>query len=127
MAASRLPSPGTKLGPCKRKCEHRDCAETRRMSESICRICSKPIGYETRFYGDGPGFVHAICLEDEVEAERKAAQQRSKPTDHVADELARHLPADDDWEGTEADPLCRTKPVQPGPRRPIPGRKMPRT
>jgi hypothetical protein len=31
-----------------------------------------------------------------------------------------------DPEGTEADPLCRTKPVQPGPRVPVKVRKMPR-
>lgn len=83
MAAMRLPKPGTKLGPCKGGCNHRDCAETRRMAEAVCRICRKPIGYEVRLYGDphryvegypGSGYVHAVCLEEEYEAERRAAQ-----------------------------------------------------
>lgn len=76
MAASRLPRPGTKLGPCKR-CQHIDCSETRDMAEGVCRICSEPIGYDRRFYRDdivgdrGPetkAYVHASCLEDSIGA-----------------------------------------------------------
>ncbi len=38
------------------------------MAKQRCTICAKPIGYERRFYSDGPyGYlVHADCLEDEV-------------------------------------------------------------
>jgi hypothetical protein len=74
MAAGILAKPGTDPGPCKGECHHRDCAETRRMAASTCRICGKPIGYERRFYRapDGPpgALLHAICLEDEVDATR---------------------------------------------------------
>lgn len=76
MASSALPEPGKivrgeEIGPCVEPCEHRDCAETRRMAESICSICGQEIGYETRFYRepdqDSPNkLVHAICLEGQV-------------------------------------------------------------
>ena len=67
MAAGILPKPGTKHGPCKR-CEHIDCRQTRRDAESLCRVCQRPIGYQTRFYRetDPPGrnnLVHAACVE----------------------------------------------------------------
>lgn len=75
MAAISLASPGTKYGPCKAPCQHRDCAATRLMAESICRLCGKPIGYDTRCYADPDSpdplaSVHASCLEDAIEAER---------------------------------------------------------
>lgn len=75
MAAGSLPKPGTKYGPCKSDCEHRDCAETRHMAAENCGICDTPIGYDVRFYDergrDGRNLVHAVCLEDEVEQQRK--------------------------------------------------------
>lgn len=67
MAAGRLPAPGTDLGPCAEPCQHVDCAETRRMAESACEDCGKPIGYDVRFYNTGPGLIHASCLEDRLE------------------------------------------------------------
>lgn len=73
MAASRLPKPGSKLGPCKR-CEHRDCRETRATADSACRYCGGVIGFEVRYYRDPDGpavtpfaYVHAACHEDAIE------------------------------------------------------------
>lgn len=65
MAAGILPEVGTRYGPCLKGCEHRDCNETRRIAESPCAICGKPIGYDTRFYSVGVKFIyeHASCAE----------------------------------------------------------------
>lgn len=66
MAAAFISEPGTKHGPCKTPCKHEDCAQSRKMAEGICRLCGKPIGYETRFYMDPENReanVHALCLE----------------------------------------------------------------
>ena len=41
MAASRLPAPGTEYGPCKNKCQHRDCQQMKDMAETKCGICDK--------------------------------------------------------------------------------------
>ena len=63
MAASVLPQPGTKLGPCKR-CEHIDCKETRQMAETLCAYCQQRIAYSTRFYRlPSSSLVHAHCHE----------------------------------------------------------------
>jgi hypothetical protein len=72
MAAISLPPPGSEFGPCPEPCEHRDCAESRRMATSLCPRCGHIIGYDRRFYGtkDWPElqaaspFIHADCLED---------------------------------------------------------------
>ena len=78
MAAGTLPKPGLRvrrggrwveIGPCVGPCEHKDCAQTRAMAESRCRLCGVKIGYEVRFYrdpdADSPAvIVHADCLED---------------------------------------------------------------
>lgn len=67
MAAGRLPAPGTPFGPCTDPCQHIDCAATRRDAASLCRICTREIGYETRFYAEYTStrqLVHAACLED---------------------------------------------------------------
>lgn len=68
MAASTLPLPGSKFGPCELedKCTHHDCAELRIMAEAICPYCKLPIGWDRRFYDDGGQLVHAACLEDEL-------------------------------------------------------------
>jgi len=63
MAAGILPKPGMKLGPCRKPCSHRDCAESRRMAATICRFCGLAVGYNTRFY-NADGLCHADCLED---------------------------------------------------------------
>ena len=68
MAAGILQKPGTKGGPCETECKHRDCAMTREDAAKVCRRCGKAIGYETRFYNDGPGhLVHALCEEKAAE------------------------------------------------------------
>lgn len=63
MAAGMLPRPGSKLGPCKSACVHRDCGETRMMAEEMCRICRKPIGYDRLFFSEGTirQLVHESC------------------------------------------------------------------
>jgi hypothetical protein len=66
MAALALPRPGSEYGPCPISCAHTDCAETRRMADSDCRVCQMPIGYESRIYQEQDGgFVHASCLHQE--------------------------------------------------------------
>lgn len=72
MAAGTLPAIGTKYGPCKEPCEHRDCAMTRKMAAMTCHHCDKVIGYETLFYEDGQDLVHALCEETAIERERPA-------------------------------------------------------
>lgn len=69
MAAGILPKPGTKLGPCVKKCKHRDCAETKQMIAAVCPFCQKAIGagvgfYRARLSGD---LAHAFCFEAAVE------------------------------------------------------------
>lgn len=36
MAASTLPAPGTRFGPCEPQCSHIDCEATRKMAAAIC-------------------------------------------------------------------------------------------
>jgi len=62
--------PGSKYGPCKKDCHHRDCKSTKEDAAKICRICGKPIGFETKFYSDNKtpdGLVHALCLWEEID------------------------------------------------------------
>jgi hypothetical protein len=63
MAAGTLPKPGTTYGPCDKPCEHRDCAATRRMAETICADGDGLIGYDRPFYQTDRGLVHAYCEE----------------------------------------------------------------
>jgi hypothetical protein len=73
MAYSVLSPIGSPGGPCEDpRCGHTDCAWTRTVAVSPCRLCGKPIGYETPFnrerQDDGSEtFVHFACLWDEVE------------------------------------------------------------
>lgn len=69
MAASILPAPGSKHGPCADACKHLDCARTRRDAAEVCRLCTRAIGYGVRYYSDPDAptptaLVHATCLED---------------------------------------------------------------
>lgn len=80
MAAGQIPAPGTQWGPCAEPCQHTDCAASRRTAESLCVVCKLPIRYATAFYdvtdrGSGKDFAHAVCFEEQLEAER---QQRVK-------------------------------------------------
>ena len=57
---------------CDKSCKHTDCAHTRKMAESPCFYCKKPIGYNTRFYReDSIDIYHALCLEKEIEKTTK--------------------------------------------------------
>lgn len=77
MAAIAIPAPGTRLGPCVRKCKHADCASQRRMAASACRMCDERIGYDRRFYQDPEAppvlhaLIHAECLEANLDRERE--------------------------------------------------------
>jgi hypothetical protein len=64
MAAGILPKPGSKAGPCRKNCQHIDCAETRERASSQCLYCRLPIGYDVRVYQHGDYTVHARCHED---------------------------------------------------------------
>jgi hypothetical protein len=67
MAASALPKPGSKYGPCETDCEHRDCAATREMADHNCVGCGDKIGYEIRFYRDDDGdLIHMVCAEENI-------------------------------------------------------------
>jgi len=69
------------LGPCRKACKHRDCAESRFIAGCLCNLCGKRIGFGTRFYldrvseasPDNKRWVHADCFEDAIEAARRAA------------------------------------------------------
>lgn len=69
MAAGILPAPGTKVGPCKAKCKHLDCAQTKAEAASPCRFCAKGIGYGVGFYRSklSGELAHAFCFEEAVE------------------------------------------------------------
>jgi hypothetical protein len=76
MAAAHISKPGSVYGPCLDACKHSDCDAWRRMAESTCRLCSRKIGYETRFYQDPQNenaMVHAICLEKRLSPLRAQA------------------------------------------------------
>ena len=61
MPASVLGRPGTPGGPCDQPCGHRQCAELRKIADSCCRHCRRPIGYVRPFYLHPKGFIHADC------------------------------------------------------------------
>ena len=83
MAALPFPAPGTEYGPCvDEQCGHVDCDCTRKSAACICRICKKPIGYDSpcfdEWYDNGADpkqrrdfFVHGLCLCLEIESKRK--------------------------------------------------------
>lgn len=52
-------------------------AQWRTIAEHPCTLCTKPIGWARRFYctEGAKGFSHATCVEDEVERERRKAQE----------------------------------------------------
>ena len=72
MASSYIPTPGTSVGPCEVSCAHRDCAQSRKMAATLCRICNLAIGYEKHYFQEKNWtvLVHAVCAEEEVQAER---------------------------------------------------------
>jgi len=83
MAFSMIPAPGTKLGPCKSMCQHRDCAASRQEAEKVCPGCEKIIGYETpmtilRDKADLPWVWHNLCAELAEESRQKAFRQDKK-------------------------------------------------
>jgi hypothetical protein len=69
MAAGILPKPGSKVGPCKSKCKHRDCGQTKAAAAATCRFCNKAIGYGVGFYRSrlSGELAHAFCFEEAVE------------------------------------------------------------
>jgi hypothetical protein len=69
MAAGILPKPGSKVGPCKTQCKHRDCQQTKAEAAAACRFCGKPIGYGVGFYRSrlSGELAHAFCFEEAVE------------------------------------------------------------
>lgn len=69
MAVGILPKPGTKVGPCKGVCQHRDCAQTKGDALSLCRFCGKTIGYGVGFFRSRLSGVlaHSVCFEEAAE------------------------------------------------------------
>lgn len=76
MAFGTLPRPGTELGPCANPCSHTDCAQSRQMAETVCRVCTTPIGYDAKMCFDSVGsLVHYLCILEETEARHKGGAQ----------------------------------------------------
>lgn len=50
MAAGFLSKPGSKFGPCKTRCNHKDCMATRETARAYCKYCWGEIGFERRFF-----------------------------------------------------------------------------
>lgn len=71
MASAFLSRPGTDTGPCVGFCNHTDCNWQRHLANTICHICGKRIGFETRFLQDDKGHVHESCQIHKIEAERQ--------------------------------------------------------
>lgn len=81
MASVMISPPGSEFGPCltqdKPCCTHIDCAQLRAQAESLCTICSKPVGYERQFYGNYDNyeplgtFVHAVCEHERIEESKR--------------------------------------------------------
>jgi len=95
MGWSKIPKPGTEIpspatgkmieiGPClNESCGHHDCVELRKMAQSKCPECDKPIEYDEKYYNvtedypDAEGFetrlgikmvlAHAVCMWKKVE------------------------------------------------------------
>jgi hypothetical protein len=69
MASGILQKPGTKLGPCKGKCKHLDCAATRADAAAPCRFCQKPIGYGDNFFRArlSGALGHGRCVEEAMD------------------------------------------------------------
>lgn len=69
MAAGLLPKPGTKVGPCKSRCRHLDCEQTKTDAATQCRFCFQAIGYETRYVRArfDSCLAHEVCLEEAVQ------------------------------------------------------------
>lgn len=70
MAWGMIQKPGAKYGPCKDKCEHRDCVASRREVAELCHECRKPIGYETPFANFEGNIWHNLCLDVAAEKGR---------------------------------------------------------
>jgi len=78
MAWSILDAPGTPDGPCKEPCRHLDCQANRRLAETTCRLCAKPIGYDAKFCNDPwrlGAEIHFSCMLAESE-KRKSEGRR---------------------------------------------------
>lgn len=83
MASSPIAAPGSEYGPCvDENCGHEGCRCNREATACLCRLCGEPIGYDRHCYDewyDQPNgspryafFVHATCLEMDIEAKRRA-------------------------------------------------------
>ena len=52
---------------CEKECSHTDCAATRKMVNSLCKICKEPVRSGQKFYSeDFVGFTHALCEMENV-------------------------------------------------------------
>jgi hypothetical protein len=81
-------APGTKYGPCKKPCKHKDCEAARIEASTECYLCHKPIGYETKFYCDtfygdageltGRTYRHFLCAIREAEAKRRQEKRAER-------------------------------------------------
>lgn len=112
MGYAVLPAPGTKLGPCEPRCQHRDCLDNRRLAESPCAICSKPIGYDTPFFSAKPGqaepLVHADCEYNRLDAEAQAKAAGVPTGEELALDKCEEAASDRAW-----DAIARGKAVLP--------------
>jgi hypothetical protein len=71
VAASRIPRPGTKYGPCKEACAHIDCKAQREEAKTNCEFCHSAIGFGREFYYlSADDLAHAECYERHIEEEQ---------------------------------------------------------
>ncbi len=70
MAATKIPAPGTKLGPCADECAHLDCRASREQATRVCGHCGEPIGYDRWWCNFAALPYHEACLDKMIEAGR---------------------------------------------------------
>lgn len=66
MAAGIVPNIRDEAVVCQEPCSHHDCAVSRQdWTGALCSKCGGPMMAGERFYYEGKGHVHALCLEQE--------------------------------------------------------------
>jgi len=79
MPVMNLAPPGAQYGPCNTDCPHPRCKRSRKIADSICRLCTEEIGYETDYVQDrkrpAGEHVHADCRKKEIAVESDEVPQ----------------------------------------------------
>jgi hypothetical protein len=62
-----IPSPGKPGGPCERACGHIACHEKLQIAGTLCRKCSRTIGFDIEFERTDIGLQHVVCPDEAAE------------------------------------------------------------